>query len=495
MGPSLEGSIARDPQAAGVIAWVEDKLGGTTVCMERLPRWRPGWFLKIRRGSDTLDLYARGERGPDFPSPFSLEHEAAVHDLLEANGVPVPHVYGIVEHGSVRTLVMDRLHGEQGLALAASDAGRTAMMLEWVGHMAHMHKIDLDMASRRGFHVPLTAREVVMSDVYRRVEESYRSWSGPRDPVIEFLSLWVHRNIPTNRTRPAFVAWDSAQFLHDDGKIVALIDFELAHVGDPYMDLAALRTRDSMEPLGDLTVAFDRYAELTGEPVDFALLRYFEIAQLTVTLMLQYPVIAAPHSSSDYVTHLTWYTDSARYALDILGERVGAQLETLPVPEPRHSPYSPAHRHLVTSLRAEARSEPERDLARYGINVSGAPGRVASEALSGDPFQGWRARCNYRLARHLQRADEIGPAVEEAELADAADLLGDRPADTLAADEALVSAVLQAKPDLDLPLLNLFARRMQRRHMLLGPPDSLIVRHPALQPLPDTLGGSPPGRP
>ena len=30
----------------------------------------------------------------------------------------------------------------------------------------------------------------------------------------------------------------------------------------------------------------------------------------------------------------------------------------------------------------------------------------------------------------------------------------------------------------------LFDRRFQRLHQTLGPPDSLIVRHPPLQPLP-----------
>jgi aminoglycoside phosphotransferase (APT) family kinase protein len=481
------GRIARDTGAEAVVEWVERHLGGTVTRLERLPRWRTGWHIDLEQEGGTLQLYARGERGPDFPSPFPLEHEQAVHDLFEANGVPVPHVYGLVEAGPVRTLIMDRVPGQQGLALAANDEERRSLLSTCIAYMVRVHEIDMGQVAGRGFHVPAEAPDIAMSEVFRNVEGAYLS-RAHRDPLIEFLRMWLRRNLPPRRTRPAFVTWDSAQFLHDRGQLTALIDFELAHVGDPYMDLAALRTRDSMEPLGDLGLAFDTFAELTGEPVDFDALRYYEISQLTVTLMLQYPVITEPDPDSDYVTHLIWYVDSGRYALDILAERLGAELEHLDWPVPRRSPHGAAYRHLVGSLRAAARREPVWDLVRYGIAVDDREGQPAPTGTTGDLFAGWRSRCNYRLARHLGRVDEIGIEVENREVDDAARLLGGRPSDTADADAGLVSFVHDAGPEADAELLHLFARRMQRRHMLLGPPDSLIVRHPRLQPLPDGSG-------
>ncbi len=58
----------------------------------------------------------------------------------------------------------------------------------------------------------------------------------------------------------------------------------------------------------------------------------------------------------------------------------------------------------------------------------------------------------------------------------------------LEANAALVRFTQHAGPERDDDLLRLFARRAQRLHMLLGPADSLIVRHPQLQPLPDQVG-------
>jgi aminoglycoside phosphotransferase (APT) family kinase protein len=472
---------ARETGAVQVVEWVERNLGGTVVRLQRLPRWRPSWDIDVAGDSGTVKIYARGERGPDFPSPFSLDHEVAVHDMFEANDVPVPHVYGLVDNGPVRTLIMDRVPGQQGLALAANDAERRALLKHCMELMVRVHHIGLEEVARRGFHVPADPGDIAMSDVFRNVESAYLS-SGRRDPLIEFLRGWLQRNIPQHRTRPAFVTWDSCQFLHDQGELTALIDFELAHVGDPYMDLAAMRTRDSMEPLGDLALAFDTYAREDGEPIDFGVLRYYEISQLTVTLMLQYPVLTEPDPGSDYVTHLIWYVDSARYALDIMAEAYDVELAAVEVPEPYPSSRHAAYGHLVRSLRTVARPEPTSDLTRYGISVEVKAPAVVETA---DPFSGWRARCDYRLARHLLRVEEIGDGIDQQDLDDIDGLLGHQYGDLAQANAALVFFAQSSGPDRDVDLLRLFARRAERLHMLLGPTDSLIVRHPQLQALPD----------
>ena len=388
---------AAEMGATHVVQFVETNLGGTVVAIERIPRWRAGWYLTLERDGERIELYARGERGPDFPSPFDLGHEARVHDLLESNGVPVPHVYGLAE-GPVRTLIMARVPGQQGLALARDDATRRALMTTYIGHMARIHHIDGDRLRAAGFRVPTDPIDVAMSEVFRNVETKYLLL-GRRDPLIEFLRSWMWRN-PPERTRSTFVTWDSAQFLQHEGELTALIDFELAHVGDAYMDLAALRTRDSIEPLGDLRVTFAEYERLMGEPIDFQRLRFYEISQLTVTLMLQFPVLIAPDPESDYVTHLTWYIDSARYALDIMAELFAIEIDTVDVPPAAPSTYHTRLRHLVTTMRTLARSEPKTDLA---LRHRGRPDHRRTNERGG---RGRRVR---RLAGALRVSSRAAP--------------------------------------------------------------------------------------
>jgi aminoglycoside phosphotransferase (APT) family kinase protein len=452
------------PGAARLVEWIEAELGGAVVALERLARWRLGWFADVACGDSVVELYVRGARGPDFPSPYPLEHEVVVHDMLEAQGFPVPHVYGLVDLGFTTALVMDRVPGAQGLASAPDDATRRRLMLECIDLMAKMHRIGEHELVARGFDMPRTSDEIVWSGAIARLEAHYLGSSAPPDPVIEFLRRWLWRNRPRDRTRAAFVTWDAAQFLHHEGELTALIDFELAHVGDPYMDLAPLRSRDTTEPFGDLRGAFARYAAVTGEPVDLAIVRYFEVSQLTATLMLQRPVMLAPDPNSDLVTHIVWYVESARYAFDVLAEIHGITLDVVDAIDAPASSHAVAHEQLVRSLHAASRTQ-------------------VTPADIGDTERRWRARCDYRLARHLQRVDEIGALVDAAELDDGALLLGHDLADRRALDAALVARIACEDPADDIALLTYLNRRVQRSSMLLGPRDARLVQHVPMQPL------------
>ena len=134
------------------------------------------------------------------------------------------------------------------------------------------------------------------------------------------------------------------------------------------------------------------------------------------------------------------------------------------------SPHAAAHAHLVAALHAAARARPDASAAD-------------------DVERRWRARCAYRLARHLQRVDEIGGLVDAAEIADGATLVGALCADRVALDAALVERIAREDPADDLALIGYLNRRMQRSSMLLGPPDALLVKHVPIQPL--TRLGSP----
>ena len=59
--------------------------------------------------------------------------------------------------------------------------------------------------------------------------------------------------------------WDSGQFHHAGGRVLAVLDLELGHLGDPMMDLAGWRMRDTIVGYGDFPELYDRYAELTGD--------------------------------------------------------------------------------------------------------------------------------------------------------------------------------------------------------------------------------------
>lgn len=126
----------------------------------------------------------------------------------------------------------------------------------------------------------------------RRFEQHFRSVKVRPDPLMEFVLGWLRRHPLPASDREAPVVWDSGRFHHEHGHLVALIDLELGHVGDPMMDLAAWRMRDTVIPYGDFTALYDRYAELTGRPVDLTAIRWHHLF-FTLTNQLSSPVAAA----------------------------------------------------------------------------------------------------------------------------------------------------------------------------------------------------------
>ncbi len=440
-----------DPDEGRVVTWLEGHLDGEVVAISRQARWRPAWFVDLRVKDQMLSLYVRGER-KDMAAVFPLRHEMHVQQVLEEHGIPVPHVHGFCDDPPA--IVMDRHFGSIDFS-TSSDEERRAVMDDYVQILARMHSLDVEAFARAGAELPADEAEVALTGM-RAYERVYRRQKAVPDPFGEFCLAWLKRNPPSARRAPAVVVWDSGQLMHRDGRVVALLDLELAHIGDPLMDLAGLRMRDTVIGFGDLRGLYRRYAELSGTEIDLGAIGYFHFAfALTTQLALQ-AASAEPGPETDLMTYRHWCSESNLYAIEALAGILGVVLEPPETPSGQLSPVTTGHRHLVQTLRSL-----EMD----------------------DEFGSYRLRAAFRLARHLARYDEIGAALVAADLEDLVPLLGHRLTGWEESEIELEDFVLRAGPESDADLVRLFHRRLHRRRMLLGPPTSAMTRHLPLQPI------------
>jgi hypothetical protein len=244
--------------------------------------------------------------------------------------------------------------------------------------------------------------------------------------------------------------------MHRDGRIVALLDLELAHIGDPMMDLAGLRMRSSVINYGSLGELYRRYEERSGDAVDLAAIEYHHFAFAMTTGLAYHRGLVEPTTDSDLMNYLQWCSESNLYAIEALAGFAGIELDQVDLPASSSSPATVAHRHLTESLRT---------------------------MRGGDERNAYELRIAFRLARHLQRSDEIGASVVAQNTDDVATLVGHRPATWEEADRELERFVMRAGPEWDVPLVRLFHRRLERQRTLLGPPSSAIARHIPLEPI------------
>jgi hypothetical protein len=338
----------------------------------------------------------------------------------------------------------------------ASDEERRAVVDEYLQILARLHSLDLRPFVEAGIvraPSPGASGRIGMA----RYERVYRSTKRHPEPFTEFCLAWLRRHPPESRGREAPVVWDSGQFHHAGGRIEALLDLELGHLGDPMQDLAGWRMRDTIVGYGDFAKLYDRYAELRGEPVDLEAIRLHHLGFALTNQLAFGAALRDPTPDSDLMTNLQWCCETNLFATEALAEILGIEVPAVERPEPRDARAGAAHEHLVRSLR---RLESDDELVRYKLRIA------------------------FRLARHLQRRDEIGDALDEADRDDLRALLGSRPSGWREGEAALEGFVL-ADAEVgrhDEALVRLFHRRNLRAQMALGPAGSAMARHLRIQP-------------
>jgi hypothetical protein len=87
-----------------------------------------------------------------------------------------------------------------------------------------------------------------------------------------------------------------------------------------------------------------------------------------------------------------------------------------------------------------------------------------------------------RVANHLKRVDEIGAALDAADLDDLSQVLGHRP-HAADAEAELLDLVEGAGPDREEELVRMLDARVQRMQLSMASTTSLMVRHPRLRSL------------
>jgi hypothetical protein len=405
----------------------------------------------VERDGKVLTVRARGERR-DTRLTWPLDHEMRFQQVAYRGGAAVPEVYGWID--GLRAFVSDCIPGSPNFA-STEDSVRDVVVDEYLQALALLHQLDVGPFVEAGIDRAERPDESALIGM-ARMEKMFRDQKVDPDPLVEFTLGWVHRHPPQSRGRESAVVWDSGQFHHVDGHFVAMLDLELGHLGDPMMDLAGWRMRDSVIPFGDFPKLYSRYGDLVGEEVDLEAIELHHIA-FTISNQLAFShALKNPPPGSDFATNLQWCNETNIYVTEAIAEYLQVELPTVEPIEARRSRAGVAHEHLVRALR----------------NME-----------TDDEFLRYQLRGAFRTARHLMRFDEIGDAVVEADLDDVHALLGRRPDSWEEGEQELERFVLadSAEGRHDEGLLRLFHRRNLRAQMLNGPAGSAMSRHNPLQ--------------
>jgi len=440
----------------GVVTWIGEVVGGTVTDVRRQPGGgrKEAWFVDVTTAEgSTEELFLRYERrSPDVFDPWGLEREASVYLALQGSPVPVPAVLGV--HPVHPAMLAERVGGQTWFSRIADadEAEQTAKA--FMVSLAAQHRLDPAGMDLPAFPPPTTIPELVRHEL-DEWEMVLERRGGDPDPALVFVLDWLRRNIPDHEGPVVLVQGDTGpgNFMYEDGRVVAVVDWELAHFGDPMDDIAWLTLRCTQEPFPDLPARLREYEQRSGIDVDERRVRYYQVAAETKLQVMRHRAgrggpgvddgAGGGGVGPDAGNGLIYEMLHRRLWLEALAELVG--FETTP-PEP-----------------LEAR-EPEAHDRLYGIVLEQLRD-VVVPAID-DPFARTRAKGMARIIKFLASVEQHGGAYAERELEDAATLLGRRVSSIREARDAVAAAV-RSGTVADIDYLRYLWRRTVRDNELM----------------------------
>lgn len=377
-----------------LLAWCEEVTGAAVLEAVPLPggNRRRAWAVDVAAtggGRRPLFLRFASNQAISADDPYDLGREALLYRALAASGVPLPAL--VAQHPTMQAVLFERVAGDADFRGLTDGEARTRIAREFMQALHRLHALD-----------PQALGIGPVASITEHVRDELRVWRGMYestrrlDPLIEFALRWLDAHVPHLSQRAAVVHGDAGpgNFMFAHGRLAALIDWELWHLGDPVEDIAWVSMRSVLEPLPDFALRVREYEELAGAPVDRSRLLYHRIFVTLRVAVIRHRALLEPSPDSDPGNSLVSRLVNRR----LLVEALGAALQ-LP-----HQPFRPLEAPATPrSLEYEYLLKQLRD--------------VVAPAVA-DPVASRRVKGMARVLKHLQQQDQLGPAFAQEELRD-----------------------------------------------------------------------------
>ena len=451
--PAPEANAAVLPDET--LAWISDATGGAVVDAVALGGGgREGYGVDVLLAGETRRLFLLKGRAEPFASFLPIEREAEVLRAVEPLGIPVPHVWAVDAGRGM--LLLDRAEGVTWFQPPRDQAEQESVAKDFVTHLAAWHQAGARALDLPSFQPVRSIRDHQVEQLagIRRDFEAQDA-QQPLDALARLELDLLEKKLPDAEGEPVLVQGDTGpgNLMYADGRVTAIIDWELAHIGDPMDDIAWFSWRTTQHSFPDFPARLREYERLSGIPVDDDRVRYYRvnaIARLSPWFGLP-TMTEAGVPRSGIVAGNERSADGSQFVMSMLHRRMVltaiAELAGLPVP-PRlvdDEPDAPPHNAMYDGL-----------LGNLQTIVPRITDRSAANVVKG-------------VARHLKYLKEIdrnGRVFEREELDEIIALLGRSFGDLGEARRALADAARDEKVPIEDYVAYHF-RRMTRDDWLM----------------------------
>lgn len=228
-------------------------------------------------------------------APYQARPQFVMLQALKDSEVPVPGVHWYSDDADefgAPFFICDKVAGRAPVMWGEtfSDTQRRALGEQFVDALAALHRYDW-----RGSAIETLETAPQVHDTARREVERWelalRGWQRRRIPMAESVLAWLRERAPP-APRISIVHGDYrignflADFTGDTASITAILDWELAHLGDPHEDIGYMcqRTFRPGTPLIctliEREALYERYAARSGIALSRSAVHFYEVLGL-----------------------------------------------------------------------------------------------------------------------------------------------------------------------------------------------------------------------
>jgi len=272
--------------------WVENSLNGKITRAEKPKAGasREAWLIDVETSSKPAELFLLRDKGG---GEGSKKDAAVLKAIGRSSEIPVPHVVSYSEEMSA--ILLERVSGNSDYTDLAEGEQKESIANDLMRIAAELHAIAPKSLNIPHLTMPRDTDECITQHL-ETLRGALPALGEEIDPYFEFAIGWLDRNRPENSDRMALVHSDLGpdNFIFAGNRIAALLDWEVAHFGDPMEDLATIAIRDMATPFGDLKKRYAEYREYSTNGIDLETVAYYRILILTrnslfITLGLKFP--------------------------------------------------------------------------------------------------------------------------------------------------------------------------------------------------------------
>lgn len=270
-----------------VAKWVEEVVGGQIKKADRiLAGGRYGWFIDCTDASGEVhQLFmqqARAEAGDPLNSPFmSFDKEAEVYRALHPAGIKVPKAWGV--NADIGGFLVDRLPGIAWMQPPRDPEEQLSVAKDFIRQIAKMHKLDPNQLDIPSFKPVKTVKEH-QTDRLKIFRAQAEASGKPIEPMLRITLEFLENNIPDYDGPACFLQGDTGpgNLMYKDGEVTGIIDWELAHLGDPMDDVAWMCWRTVQHTFTNFADRMREYEELSGNKIDLKRVYYYRVNAFAV---------------------------------------------------------------------------------------------------------------------------------------------------------------------------------------------------------------------